>query len=133
MFGVVPKALWSKKYPVTDQNQIELRTDPILLQLDGKNFLIDSGMGNGKLTAKQLRNFGVREESHIDASLSALGLSVDDIDAWLMTHLHFDHACGLTELSEDRSYRSVFKKALIYPSTVESHDMRHPNLRSVNT
>src|SRR5699024_1953188 len=80
MFGVVPAALWSKRFPVDDQNQIELRTDPILLQLDGKNFLIDSGMGNGKLTAKQIRNFGVREESHIDASLSALGLSVDDID-----------------------------------------------------
>lgn len=133
MFGVVPKALWSKKYPVNDQNQIELRTDPILLQLDGKNFLIDSGMGNGKLTAKQIRNFGVREESHIDASLSALGLSVDDIDALLMTHLHFDHACGLTKLTEDGTYISVFKKALIYTSTVEWHEMRHPNIRSVNT
>src|SRR5699024_6198135 len=49
MFGVVPKALWSRKYPVNDKNQIELRTDPILLQLAGKNYLIDSGMGNGKL------------------------------------------------------------------------------------
>ena len=27
-----------------EKNQIELRTDPILLQLDGKNILIDSGV-----------------------------------------------------------------------------------------
>src|SRR5690625_3062040 len=69
MFGVVPKALWSRKYPVNEKNQIELRTDPILLQLDGKNYLIDSGMGNGKLTEKQMRNFGVLEESSIETSL----------------------------------------------------------------
>ena len=44
MFGVVPKALWSKKYPVNDRNQIELRTDPILLQAGGKNIVIESAI-----------------------------------------------------------------------------------------
>src|SRR5690625_2933200 len=69
MFGVVPKPLWTRRYPVNDKNQIELRTDPILIQLDGKNFLVDAGMGNGKLTEKQMRNFGVLEESFIEDSL----------------------------------------------------------------
>lgn len=27
MFGVVPKPLWSKMYPVNEKNQIELRSD----------------------------------------------------------------------------------------------------------
>ncbi len=58
MFGVVPKPLWSKKYPSNDNNQIELRTDPILVQVNGKNILIESGIGNGKLSDKQKRNFG---------------------------------------------------------------------------
>src|SRR5699024_7064562 len=102
MFGVVPKALWSRKYPVNEKNQIELRTDPILLQLDGKNFIIDSGMGNGKLTDKQRRNFGVLEESSIVDSLAEVGLTPDDIDTVLMTHLHFDHACGLTRPNGDQ-------------------------------
>ena len=30
MFGVVPRALWTRRYPSNAQNQIELRTDPIL-------------------------------------------------------------------------------------------------------
>lgn len=30
MFGVVPKPLWTKKYPCNEHNQIPLRTDPIL-------------------------------------------------------------------------------------------------------
>ncbi|MFP9202677.1 MBL fold metallo-hydrolase, partial [Enterococcus faecalis] len=42
MFGVVPKPLWSKKYPVNEKNQIELRTDPILIQKDGLNIIIDA-------------------------------------------------------------------------------------------
>jgi glyoxylase-like metal-dependent hydrolase (beta-lactamase superfamily II) len=94
MFGVVPKLLWSKKYPVNAKNQIELRTDPILIQADGKNVLIDSGIGNNKMTEKQKRNFGVHEESSLELSLQQLGLSANDIDAVSMTHMHFDHACG---------------------------------------
>src|SRR3954464_5671405 len=74
MFGVVPKGLWSKKYPANDKNQIELPTDPILIQMDGKNFLVESGLGKGKLTEKQLKNYGVTTESEIDESLETLGL-----------------------------------------------------------
>ncbi|WP_042146463.1 MBL fold metallo-hydrolase [Paucisalibacillus sp. EB02] len=132
MFGVVPKALWGRKYPSNEKNQIELRTDPILLQIDGKNILIDSGIGNGKLTDKQLRNFGVLEESTIEASLADLDLTIDEIDIVLMTHLHFDHACGLTTKSGD-GFQSVFKNAVIYTSEVEWNEMRNPNIRSVNT
>ncbi|WP_164217251.1 MBL fold metallo-hydrolase [Virgibacillus sp. YIM 98842] len=133
MFGVVPKPLWGKKYPYNDKNQIELRTDPILLQLDGKNYLIDTGMGNDKLTDKQLRNFGVKEESSVDTSLEELGLTVRDIDAVLMTHLHFDHACGLTKKDEQGEYAPVFENAKIFTSAVEWHEMIKPNIRSRNT
>lgn len=132
MFGVVPKALWSRKYPVNDKNQIELRADPILLQLEGKNYLIDSGLGNDKLTEKQLKNFGVTEQSSIHRSLTELELTVHDIDTVLMTHLHFDHACGLTYYNGE-NYESVFPQAEIITSAVEWHEMRHPNIRSVNT
>ncbi|PAV30112.1 hypothetical protein CIL05_06510 [Virgibacillus profundi] len=132
MFGVVPKALWAKKYPHNDRNQIELRTDPILLQIDGKNFIIDSGMGNDKLTDKQLRNFGVLEQSLVEESLQKAGLTVEDIDSVIMTHLHFDHACGLTKKVGD-SYASIFKNATIYASAVEWNEMRNPNIRSKNT
>ncbi|GGA82566.1 YtnP family quorum-quenching lactonase [Ornithinibacillus halotolerans] len=134
MFGVVPKALWSKKYPANEKNQIELRTDPLLLEIDGKTILIDTGIGNSKLTDKQIRNFGVTEESEVDISLQQLNLTPDDIDIVLMTHLHFDHACGLTKKSNsNEDYISTFKNAIIYTTDVEWNEMRSPNIRSVNT
>lgn len=132
MFGVVPKGLWSKKYPVNDKNQIELPTDPILINMDGKNLLVESGLGKGKLTEKQLRNYGVTKESEVEESLEKLGIGAKDIDYVLMTHLHFDHACGLTQLV-DGQYVSTFPNAKIITSQVEWDEMRNPNIRSKNT
>lgn len=132
MFGVVPKPLWSKKYPVNEKNQIELRTDPMLLKINGKNILIEAGIGSGKLSDKQKRNFGVTEESKLEESLAELDLSASDIDIILMTHMHFDHASGLTKW-ENEKLVSVFPNATIYTSQTEWNEMRKPNIRSRNT
>ncbi|RDI44322.1 glyoxylase-like metal-dependent hydrolase (beta-lactamase superfamily II) [Falsibacillus pallidus] len=132
MFGVVPKPLWENKYPVNEKNQIELRTDPILLQLEGKNILIEAGIGSGKLTDKQKRNYGVTEESQLEKELKELNLSPADIDIICMTHMHFDHACGLTKWEGEKMV-SAFPNALIYTSDVEWNEMRNPNIRSRNT
>lgn len=132
MFGVVPKSLWSKKYASNDKNQIELRTDPIFFQLDGKNILIESGIGNGRLTEKQMRNYGVNEESKVEEGLAELGVTPADIDMILMTHMHFDHALGLTKVEGDNLV-PAFPNAVIYTSETEWEEMRHPNIRSRNT
>lgn len=132
MFGVVPKALWSKKYPANELNQIELACEAILIQYNGKNYLIDSGVGAGKLSEKQLRNYGVFEQSRIEESLAKVNLSATDIDAMLMTHMHFDHAGGLTKWEGDQLV-PVFPNATIYVTETEWNEMRIPNIRSRNT
>ena len=132
MFGVVPKPLWSKKYPVNELNQIELRSDPILVQTGDKNYLIEAGIGNGKLSEKQIRNYGVSEESKLEDSLRKLGLTYQDIDCILMTHMHFDHACGLTGYQKDELV-SLFPNATIFTSRIEWEELTNPNIRSRNT
>lgn len=132
MFGVVPKPLWSKKYPYNENNQIELRTDPLLIEKDGYRILVEAGIGNGRFNEKQKRNYGVLEESSVAADLEELGLSTKDIDFVLMTHLHFDHATGLVK-SEKGKELSVFENATIVTSQIEWNEMQHPNIRSKNT
>jgi glyoxylase-like metal-dependent hydrolase (beta-lactamase superfamily II) len=129
MFGVVPKPLWTKKYNVNDKNQIALPTYPILIQTNEKLILIDTGMGNDKLTDKQKRNFGVDYESDIASDLAELDLTIEDIDVVIMTHMHFDHACGLTTKDGD----AVFKNATHYIQQDEWHEFQSPNIRSKST
>lgn len=132
MFGVVPKPLWSRKYPVNEKNQIELPTEPILIQYQDKNMLLDTGVGFNKLNEKQLRNYGVTQESALKSSLDELGLTAADIDYVLMSHLHFDHAGGLTEWQDDVLV-PAFPNAKVYVSQIEWDEMREPNIRSRNT
>ncbi|HSO58731.1 MAG TPA: MBL fold metallo-hydrolase [Paenisporosarcina sp.] len=131
MFGVVPKGLWSKRYPANELNQIDLSTDPILIQYQGKTFLIDTGVGN-KMDERQLRNNGVKAQSQVEDSLASLGLLAEDIDYVLMTHMHADHASGLTKL-ENEQYVSTFPNAKILLSITEWNELRQPNIRSRNT
>lgn len=132
MFGVVPKPLWARKYPANESNQIEMRNDPILIQANGLNMLIDSGIGSGRFTDKQKRNYGVTEESQLVEELAKLHLTPNDIDYILMTHLHFDHVSGLTQLVDDQLV-SIFSRAEIITSQVEWDEMRNPNIRSKST
>lgn len=132
MFGVVPKPLWEKKYPVNEKNQIELPSDPLLIQYNGHNILMEAGLGFGKFTEKQIRNYGVSNQSQVEDDLVQLGILPEDIDLILMTHLHFDHACGLTKWEDDQLVSS-FPNAKIYVSDVEWNEMKNPNIRSRNT
>lgn len=132
-FGVVPRVLWTKKYPVNENNLVEYRTDPILLQVDGKNYLIDTGTGLNKLTEKQIRNFGVLEEAKIKESLMELNVKPEELDGILMTHMHYDHANGLTDKVDEDVYVSAFPNVPIYVSETEWNEMRNPNIRSRNS
>ncbi|WP_105992524.1 YtnP family quorum-quenching lactonase [Staphylococcus simulans] len=129
MFGPVPKPLWERKIPVNDKNQVPMTTHPILIRTGEQNILIDTGLGEGKLTDKQKRNFGVENESLVAQDLNELGLKPEDIDIVLMTHLHYDHASGLADLDGN----AIFKNAIHYIQQDEWHEFLAPNLRSKAT
>ncbi|MDH3867710.1 MAG: hypothetical protein OES39_11545, partial [Desulfobulbaceae bacterium] len=59
MFGVVPKVLWSKRYPADaaanskhEDNYIKLLNYPLLIKTPESLVIVDTGLGN-KLTEKQ--------------------------------------------------------------------------------
>lgn len=60
-------------------------------------FLIDAGTGAARGTAL----------GHVAASMQAAGLSPDQVDAVLMTHLHIDHAAGLTRADGSAAFANA--------------------------
>lgn len=133
LFGPVPKAVWQRFFPVNEHNQIPEILAPILIQYQGKNYLIDAGLGTDKLNDKQKRNLGVHSDNQVEASLAKLGLTASDIDVILMTHMHNDHAGGLTKLNEEGELVSTFPNASIYMTGIEWQEVRQPNNRTKGT
>lgn len=132
LFGPVPKAVWSRFYPTTDDGLMAELTDPILISYQGKQYLIDASLGTEKLDAKQRRNLGVLSENRVLESLASLDLSPEDIDVILMTHMHSDHAGGLTRI-EGNQLVSTFPEATIYIQEIEWNEVRKPNARTRGT
>ncbi|RMF60792.1 MAG: MBL fold metallo-hydrolase [Calditrichaeota bacterium] len=114
MFGVVPRVLWEKKKPADEFNRIEMATMLLLLQSEGKNILIDTGLGN-KLNQKLMNIYGVDQSQHnLAGGLAKLHLSSEDITDVILTHLHFDHVGGATSYDESGKLQPTFPNATYY-------------------
>jgi len=97
MFGVVPKALWSRTNPADDKNRIDMAMRCMLIEDGGRLILVDNGIGH-KYDAKFQKIYGVNHQhSTLDQSLHALGFDRSEITDVILTHLHFDHVGGSTE------------------------------------
>lgn len=128
MFGVVPKALWEKKAPADERNRIALAMRPLLIRGD-KTVLIDAGLGD-KETAKFCDLYGVDRRAHLDHALAAIGLSADDIDIVIASHLHFDHAGGFTAKQASGRLVPRFPRARYVVRRGEWEDATHPHERN---
>ncbi len=96
MFGLVPKPLWSRLVEPDERNRMPLNTNCLLLERDGHIALIETGIGD-KSSDKQRDIFAIERRSILDA-LHEADCDPKDISTVLVTHLHFDHAGGLTRL-----------------------------------
>jgi glyoxylase-like metal-dependent hydrolase (beta-lactamase superfamily II) len=122
MFGLVPRVVWSKSVPSDDKGRIQVQHNCLLLEpADGsksdafgaspapgveepgrkragppKRALIETGTGD-KLDAKSREIFELENRSILDA-LAEVNCPPESIELVAVSHLHFDHAGGLTRL-----------------------------------
>jgi glyoxylase-like metal-dependent hydrolase (beta-lactamase superfamily II) len=101
MFGLVPRVVWSKSVPVDERGRITVQHNCLLLERSGPGegprlILIETGSGD-KLDAKSRDIFALGDRT-IEVALQEAGCRPEDVAAVAVTHLHFDHAGGLTRL-----------------------------------
>jgi len=117
-FGVIPKALWSRKVTADDQNRVLTGLNSILVRTGEKNILIETGIGN-KLPEKMAQIFG--QPAQLLENLSTAGVSPEQIDIVINTHLHFDH-CGWNTISHNGKIAPTLPNATYY---VQEGEWKH--------
>ncbi len=129
MFGVVPKALWSRTNPADNKNRIELAARSLLIEDGNRLILIDTGMGN-KQGQKFFSHFDLWGNHSLDKSLQEAGFSRADITDVFLTHLHFDHCGGAVRWNKNQTgYELTFPNATYWSNEAHWEWATQPNVR----
>ena len=89
-FGVVPKVMWERRVKADEKNLVPTGLNSVVVRTGDKTVLIETGIGN-KLPDRMVKIYG--QPAKLLDNLSAAGISPEDVDVVINTHLHFDH-CG---------------------------------------
>ncbi|MEO7969899.1 MAG: MBL fold metallo-hydrolase [bacterium] len=129
MFGVVPRALWSRVCPPDEQNRIRMNMNCLFIDTGSERILIESGIGD-KWSTKHKEMYGINRERALPESLQAIaGVAAEDVSIVINTHLHFDHAGGNTSVNGGGKAAPTFPNARYLVSKAELDHAQAPSER----
>jgi len=127
-FGVIPKVMWSKKVQADERNYVAAGLNSLLVRTGRENVLIETGIGN-KLSERMIKFYG--QPAKLLDNFAAAGMSPDEIDIVINTHLHFDH-CGWNTTRDARGkIVPTFPRAKYFAPRGEWEYGRRPSERDV--
>lgn len=133
MFGNAPRSMWEQWYQPDDQGRIELACRALLIEIDGKKILCETGIG-AFFEPKLAERYGVQDPKthHLLNSLKEIGIREDSIDVVILSHLHFDHAGGLLPTYQEMQNGNdnlLFPRALYIVGEEAWSRSQNPHLR----
>jgi glyoxylase-like metal-dependent hydrolase (beta-lactamase superfamily II) len=123
-FGVLPYFIWHDKVATDERQRLQMNLNLLLMQTDGRNILVDTGIGN-RLN-KRRKEIYDPSPFELPLSLDALGLKCTDITDVILTHLHFDHAGGIVSSLDGEDYLT-FPGAEFHIQKSEWHMAQNPD------
>jgi glyoxylase-like metal-dependent hydrolase (beta-lactamase superfamily II) len=119
MFGVVPKALWSRVYRADENNRVVLTLRSLIVETDGHVILIDTGWGD-KQDKKFFRHVYLHNGEGLLEGLNNRGYKPNDITDVVLTHLHADHSGGgILRSKTGTGYELTFPDAIYHVSLTQ--------------
>ena len=130
MFGNAPRALWQKWLPPDELGRVPLVCRALLVEENDRKVLLETGIGVF-FESKYKERYGVVEDEHVLlGSLRAAGVDHTEIDAVVLSHLHFDHAGGLlSAFREGRPPELLFPRARYVVGQTAFERAQAPHLR----
>ena len=130
MFGNVPRALWARHHEPDKRHRIPLELRVVYAEGDGRRILVDTGAGN-LWSEKEERIFDVQgtPEPGLVTALKKSGIDPASITDVVLTHLHFDHAGGVTKRSADGRPELTFPAARHHVQAENLKTAQNPNQR----
>lgn len=124
-FGVVPKIMWSRKVQADEKNFVQAGLNSLLIRTGKHTVLVETGIG-GKLSDKMIKIYG--QPAQLLRNLAAAGVTSEDIDVVINTHLHFDH-CGWNTVRKADQVVAAFPRAKYYVQRGEWEYSQKPSER----
>ena len=112
--------MWSGWIEADAYNRIALATRSLLVESARDGLVLVEAGGGDKWTDRERAMYDLERRTAVDA-LAELGVDPRDIAHVVLTHLHFDHAAGLTRAG-DAGPVSVFSSARIHVQRQEWND-----------
>jgi glyoxylase-like metal-dependent hydrolase (beta-lactamase superfamily II) len=131
-FGLVPEVLWKRRQKANDKHLLPMDLNCLLIHSEGKTILVDTGLGD-KLDDKTIRQWNLEfPDGTLIDNLAKQGISPQDIDIVLDTHLHSDH-CGGNTRFEGADIVPTFPNAEYWVQGLEWADAMNPDMRTRST
>jgi glyoxylase-like metal-dependent hydrolase (beta-lactamase superfamily II) len=129
VFGMVPKVLWEREKPADGDNLVEAACVAAVVRHGGRTIVCETGIGT-KLSEKRAQQVRLREPEGLLRALQRLGIRPEEVDAVVTTHLHWDHAGGLTRRAAGGQVELTFPKARHFVQKAEMDFALEPDPRS---
>jgi glyoxylase-like metal-dependent hydrolase (beta-lactamase superfamily II) len=105
MFGLIPRSVWSRQVQTDDKGRITVSHNALLLRRIDEPGAVTTGprlivleVGTGDKLDDASRDLFAMDKRSITDALTEAGVNAADVGGVIVSHLHFDHAGGLTRL-----------------------------------